>query len=318
MRAVTYESYGPLENLTLCDVSAPAPGPGELVVDVLRAALNPKDSFFRKGRFALISGRTFPKRSGADFAGIVRTSRSPHFAAGDRVFGALDEWTFRRGTLADQVCVTDQEAARLPAGVSYDDAAAIALTGLTALQALRDIAKVEHGARVWIHGASGGVGTVAIQIARLLGAEVTTTSSAANLALCTDLGARLALDYRAEPVSRLRGTVDVVFDVFGDLISREVASVFDKRGVFISTVPTAKRLVLDVTTRLSRVQRRLVVVKPRRADLTQLGTWLANGELRAVIDSRFPIAQVHDAFRRLESKRTRGKIIVELKDDDES
>ena len=204
--------------------------------------------------------------------------------------------------------VSDQEAARIPEGVSDDDAAAVSLVGLTALQALRDIAHLKRGARVWIHGASGGVGTIAIQIARTLGAEVTTTSSATNLALCTELGAHRAFDYREAPAAKLRGAIDVVFDVFGNLKLDEI----DGRGICVSTVPSPKRAVLEIATRWSRLQERLIVAKARRVDLEQLGAWLASRTIRSVIDSRFPLSRVHEAFRVLESKRARGKVLVEI------
>jgi NADPH:quinone reductase-like Zn-dependent oxidoreductase len=313
MRALTYAAYGPIENLRETDVEAPAARRGQLIVDVTRAALNPKDALFRKGKFALVSGRHFPKRCGLDYAGVVRVSHSPHFQVGDRVFGALQEWTLRRGTLAEQVCVSDEEAAHIPSGVSDDDAASIALCGLTALQALRDLAHVKPGTRVWVHGASGGVGTLAVQIAHALGAMVVTTSSDANLGLCTSLGAHEALDYTHDVTGQLAGRIDVVFDVFGNLRVDRVRGVFAARGVYISTVPSAQRAVLEVFTRRARIQQRLVVVKPRRADLTLLASWLAQGTLHAVIDRRFAWAEVHDAFRVLESKRARGKLVIEVR-----
>jgi NADPH:quinone reductase-like Zn-dependent oxidoreductase len=312
MQALTYVAYGPVENLSVSEVSAPVPRRHELIVDVNRAALNPKDALFRKGKFSALSGRSFPKRCGLDFAGVVRESRSPHFVCGQRVFGALDEWRFRRGTLAEQVCVSDQESAPLPDGVSDDDAAAIGLVGLTALQTLRDIARLEPAARVWIHGASGGVGTAAVQLARKLGAIVTTTSSASNRGLCLALGAHRALDYAQTPVAELQASIDVVFDVHGNLRINDVSSVFPGTGRFITTIPSARHALLELVTRWSRIQRRLIVVRPRRSDLVQLGAWLSDGTLRAVIDSRFPLARAHDAFRLLESKRARGKILVEI------
>jgi NADPH:quinone reductase-like Zn-dependent oxidoreductase len=312
MQAVVYDAYGSVEQLVLRDLPAPIPRRGELVVQVRCAALNPKDALFRKGRFRLLSGRRFPKRCGLDFAGLVVDSRSPHFAAGERVFGALDEWTFLRGTLGERVCVRDHEAAALPHPVSNEAGAAIALAGLTALQALRDIARLRAGARVLIHGASGGVGTAAIQVARRLGAEVVTTSSGLNLELCRGLGAARALDHATDPLANLTGQLDVVFDVFGNLTPPRVRPLFAARGVLVSTVPSVSRFVRDRLTRLARVQERLVVVRPRRADLAQLARWLEEGALKPVIDSRFPLSKVQDAFRLLESRHARGKIIVEI------
>ena len=312
MRAVFYDSYGPIERLQLGDMHVARPRAGELVVRVTRAALNPKDALFRKGRFRVVSGSRFPKRCGLDFAGVVEESRSAHFEAGQRVFGMLDEWRFRRGSLAERVVCRDIEAAQLPDGVSDETGAGAALAGLTGLQALRDIGRLEPGKRVLIHGASGGVGTFAIQIARLLGAEVHTTSSERNFELCRRLGSSQTWDYAAPALAESRPQYDVIFDVFGNLAFSTVRPWISRPGMLISTVPGAGRLARDLLSRFAQVQRRLVIVRPRRADLEQLASWLATGQLATVIDSRFPFARVHDAFRVLESKRARGKIIVEI------
>lgn len=311
MRAVTYDEYGPIDRLQIREVPDPKPGRGEILVSVRFAALNPKDAVFRRGRFARVSGRKFPKFCGLDYAGSVVASRSPHFSVGQRVFGALNEWRFLRGTLAERVCVRDHEAALLPSGVAEEAAAAIALTGLTALQALRDIGRVQAGARVLIHGASGGVGTAAIQIARALGTDVVTTSSARNLELCTRLGASDARDYADQPFAALP-RMDVVFDAFGNLSRADIVTILVGGGVYIGTIPTLARLVRDRLTRWRFIQERLVVVRPRRIDLELLSGWLQDGTVSPVIDSRYPLSQVHDAFRVLESKRARGKIVIEV------
>jgi NADPH:quinone reductase-like Zn-dependent oxidoreductase len=311
VQALVYDAYGAIEELELRDVPSPLPRRGELMVEVRRAALNPKDAIFRKGRFRVISGRRFPKRCGLDFAGVVVESRSPHFQPGQRVFGALDEWTFARGTVAQHLVVRDSEAGLLPSTVSDEAGAATALAGLTALQALRDIARVGSGTRLLIHGASGGVGTLAIQIGRILGASVVTTSSEKNFGLCARLGASKTLDYR-EPFLQLARPVDVVFDVFGNLGGESARAALRPPGVFVSTVPTLRRLLEDRLTRWSAIERRLVVVHPNREDLGLVARWLEDGTLEAIIDCRFPLARAHDAFRVLESKRARGKVIVEI------
>jgi NADPH:quinone reductase-like Zn-dependent oxidoreductase len=193
MRALQYDAYGPVERLTLRDTPSPRPAAGPLV-RVTVAALNPKDALVRKGKFKVLSGRRFPKHCGVDFAGVVEAPYGD-LRADDAVFGALSEWRFARGTLAEFVAPRAAEMARIPVGVAEADAAAVALVGLTALQALRDVARAGRGTSVLINGASGGVGTVAVQIARILGARVTTVSSAATAALCRSLGADETLDY---------------------------------------------------------------------------------------------------------------------------
>ncbi|MFO0584344.1 MAG: NAD(P)-dependent alcohol dehydrogenase [Anaeromyxobacter sp.] len=310
MKALQFDAYGPIERLVLRDVPPPRPRGGPLV-RVRAAALNPKDALFRKGRFRLLSGRRFPKFTGVDFAGTVEV---PHgeLRAGDAVFGALHEWTFARGTLAELVAPRAAEVARLPPGVDPAHAAAIALVGLTALQALRDLARVGPGAEVLVNGASGGVGTAAIQLARLLGARVTTVSSDATAALCRSLGAAETAGYGELEGLLASGRFDAVFDVFGNLRFARARGALRRRGVFVSTVPSPRRLLREVASRLSRHEERLVVVRPNRADLDALGAWLQAGALRAVVDGRFPLAAHAEAFRRLESKHAHGKLVIDV------
>jgi NADPH:quinone reductase-like Zn-dependent oxidoreductase len=312
VKAITYTSYGPLDRLEATEVARPEPGNREILVRVTRAALNPKDAVFRSGRYKILSGSRFPKRCGVDFAGFVEATRSPYFRVGQRVFGMLDELTYRRGTFAEFVACRDHEAAPLPDQVSEEAGAAAALVSLTALQALRDIGRAGRDSRVLVHGASGGVGTVAIQIARLLGAEVDSTSSPRNFDLCRSLGAARTWDYASTALQEARPHFDVVFDVFGNLRFESVRPALQPRGVFITTIGTAGRIARDVLTRLSPVPRRIVAVRARRKDLEQVASWLESGALRAIIDSRFPIERVREAFRVLESKRARGKIVIEV------
>src|SRR5262249_15748374 len=285
MRALQYDAYGPVERLSLREVPPPRPAAGPLV-RVTVAALNPKDALFRKGKFKLVSGRRFPKYCGVDFAGVVDAPYGD-LRAGEAVFGALSELRYERGTLAELVAPRAAEVERIPAGVAEVDGAAGAVVGLTALQALRDMARAGRGTFVLINGASGGVGTVAVQIARILGARVTTVSSAATAALCRSLGADETLDYTQLDEALGDARFDVMFDVFGNLRFARARTSLRRRGVLISTVLTPRRLVRELVTRFSLQQERLVIAKPNRADLTQLGAWLADGQLRAVIDSRF-------------------------------
>ncbi len=320
MRALQYDAYGGIDRLTLREVPVPAVSGsrGQVQVRVVRAALNPKDALFRKGRFRVISGGRFPKWwrfpkwCGLDFAGEVTDSRSPSLAVGQRVFGALDEWRCLRGTLAESIVCEEEEVASLPAGVRFDEGAAIPLVGLTALQAFRDVARIAQGANVLINGGSGGVGTVAIQIARLLGARVTAVSSAGNLGLCRELGASEALDYARGDFLQRGDRFDCIFDVFGNLSFARARAALEASGTFVSTVPSPWRAVRDVISRWSAQKERLVVVRPNRKDLERLGGWLERGELRAVIDSRYPLEQAASAFGRVESKRARGKVLIEV------
>ena len=309
MKAIQYARYGGIDVLDLMDVEPQEPARGRIPVQVRFAALNPKDALFRKGKFRQVSGRRFPKGCGLDFSGTVLGDHAG-FTSGQRVFGALNEWTFRRGTLAEVVHVRPQELAPLSERVGFEDAAAVPLVGLTALQALRDLGAVRPGSRVLINGASGGVGTAAVQIAHILGAHITTLSSSPNLGLCKELGAHLALDYAADDLQGL--TFDAVFDVYGNLKPARVAPHLRSGGAFISTVPSLGRWMKDLLHRFTPRPQRLVIVKPNRRDLDQLGRWLASEELRSVVDMRVGLEDVARGFERLESRRTRGKITVEV------
>jgi len=313
MRAVQYRAYGSIEQLALEQAAqVPRTGTGRVLVRVTRAALNPKDFLLRAGAFRALSGSHFPKFTGLDFAGEVLESRCPSYRVGDRVFGFLNEWRGRRGTLAEVLTAERSELAHLPTGVSAEQGAAVALVGTTCLQALRDIGHVAPGAQVLIHGASGGVGTVAIQIARLLGGTVTAVSSESNRALCLRLGAAHAYTYEQLDPAHELGRFDCVFDVHGSLSVSVLRHALKPRSIFISTVPTVTRLLRSLVTRASSVQERVVMVRAREADLEQLARWLATGQLEAVIESRFALDQVHRAFEHLEGQHARGKVIIEV------
>jgi NADPH:quinone reductase-like Zn-dependent oxidoreductase len=314
-RALLYDRYGPLDVLRFGAVERPSPSRGFVRVRVRAAALNPKDIVIRAGKYRFITGHTFPKFVGSDFAGEVEEVGAGvrDLAPGDRVFGALNEWRMVRGTLAEHVLVRESECARWPEGRSFEEAAAVPICGQTALQALSNIAKVERGDRVCIHGASGGVGVFAIQVAKILGASVTTTSSAPNRAMCEALGADLALDYTRGEAFAERRRYRVVFDVFGNLSFAKVRASLEPRGVFVTTVPSARATLDALSTPLGFPRARMVVVRSRRADLEQLASWIAASRLCPVIDRVYEESEAIAAFRHLATKRARGKIVVRIR-----
>lgn len=314
MRALVYDRYGGLDVLQLRDVPVPAVRRGEVLVRVHAAALNPKDSFVRKGRFRLVSGRSFPKRVGADVAGeVVETGAGVRdLAPGTRVFGMLQEWTYRRGTVAEYVTLSASELGPMPASLSFEEAAALPLVSLTALQALRDVAKLRAGDAVCIHGASGGVGTAAIQIAIALGGVVTTTSSEGSRALCRSLGATETLDYAIDAPFSGSLRYRIVLDAFGNQSLDRVRRALTDDGVYVTTVPSARIVRASLRTLVSHPRARLVVVRPRRADLEAVTAFVEGGRLRPVIDRVVSLDDAVEGMRALETKRTRGKIVVKI------
>lgn len=312
-RALVYDRYGGLDVLAWREVSAPAPGRGEVRIAVRAAALNPKDALVRRGKFRAISGRRFPKFVGVDLAGEVEAvGAGVALEVGARVWGALEELRYLRGTVAGHVVARAHEVAAMPAALGFEEAAAIPLAGLTALQALRDLGRVAPGDEVLIHGASGGVGTLAVQLARVAGARVTTTSSAANAAWLRALGAHLALDYRADRPWAGGGRYRMIFDAFGNLSFDEVRGALARDGTYVTTVPSRRILVDAARTALAAQRARLVVVRSRPADLDHLATLVMAGALRPVLDRIVPAEDAALGLAHLETKRARGKIVVRI------
>ncbi len=309
MKAVLYDRYGGADVLTVRDVSRPArPMSGEVHVRVMAAALNPKDVLVRRGKFKLLTGWRFPRGVGYDFAGTVIAGA--RFASGTRVYGMVNGWRGR--TLAEEVVCAADECDVMPA-LSFEEAAAIPLAGQTALQAVRNIGRVCAGATVCVNGASGGVGLFAVQIAKALGAQVTTLSSARNIDLCHKWGADEALDYaRDDPFTR-PGAFDVIFDVFGNRDFARVTSSLKQHGVFIGAVPSPKILLAVLRTSFTSYKRaRLVIVRSRAADLATLRHWVEEGRLSPVVDRVYDLEEAADAQRYLETKRARGKVVVRI------
>jgi NADPH:quinone reductase-like Zn-dependent oxidoreductase len=177
MKAATFDRYGTPDVLSVDDLPDPVPRRGQVLVRVHAAALNPKDVLIRRGKFPLLDGGSFPKRVGYDWAGVVigHGAGVTAPALGARVFGMIQAWT--AGACAEQLAAHVDELAVIPDALAFEDAAAMPLASLTSLQSLRDLARLQPGDHVTIHGASGGVGVFAIPIAKALGAHVTTTSS---------------------------------------------------------------------------------------------------------------------------------------------
>lgn len=316
MRRVEIASYGGIEKLQIVERPIPKRRPEQLLIRVRAIGVNPKDVMVRKGRFAFLTGRP-PITLGHDIAGeVVEAPRGSIYRSGDAVYGMINDFSGR--AYAEYVCLSPGEIAMMPPGLSFEEAAAIPLAAQTALQALRDLGGVgqpDASKRVFIHGASGGVGTFAIQIARALGGHVTASSSAKNRGLCLELGAHSHIDYCEHPPASLRPltgeTFDVFFDVFGNQSLRAVAGALSPNGVYINTIPNGRVIREVVTSVFSAQKAKLVVVRSRSSDLDILSEMVSLGELRSVIAAVLPLSDVHEAHRLIESRRTRGKIILD-------
>jgi NADPH:quinone reductase-like Zn-dependent oxidoreductase len=319
MRAYLLEKYGDLDFVKLREVTQPVPVAGELLVEVFAAGLNPSDVKVVSGSFA---GRTlhagkFPMPLGFDFSGVVISvgegvsSRKP----GDEVFGFLP---YSRkngaGTFAEFLCVDARTVGTKPAALSHAQAAGAATAGITALQALRKTSNVQEGQTVLVNGASGGVGSYAVQIAKLLGAQVSGTASAAKAALVKSLGASQVYDYNATTISEIPGTFDVIFDVVANAAYASCAKRLKDGGTFVTLVPSASFVFGKLATLFSSKHCVFMMVQPVAGDLEQLSVWFAEGKLKPVLDETLPFAELTRGLELVRAGKVRSKIAVSMKD----
>ncbi len=312
MKQVQVHQFGGPEVLQILETEDPIPDIWDVVVQVKYASANPKDILLRKGKLKAYLSISFPLTMGQDFSGIITKvgKKVKEFKVGDRVFGMTNR--HNNGTWSELITATPNEIALMPESLSFAEAAAVPLTAQTALQALKDIAKVKRGQHVCINGASGGVGTFAMQIAKILGAEVTAISSGKNKQLCYDLGADHHIDYEGFSFEKWQANFDVFFDVFGNQNWREVKHLLLGDGWYISTVPNSKNIRDTMLSYMKLRKSRLVVVESHNEDLLILKEWIEQGKLQPVIEAEYPFYEAAKVHRRLETKRVVGKIVVKV------
>jgi NADPH:quinone reductase-like Zn-dependent oxidoreductase len=322
MKAVFARGYGPPEILRCEEVEDPVPGPGEVLIAVRAAALNMLDRHMTRGTpwfGRLFLGLRRPKdgRVGRDVAGIVEQAGPgvTRFKPGDAVFGAC------RGALAERACAGEANLAMKPANVSFEQAAGVAVAGLTALQGLRDAGRIAAGQKILVNGASGGIGTFAVQIAKAFGAEVTGVCSAANLDLVRSIGADRAIDYGKEDFTRGGPVYDMIFDIIGNRSYRACRRALAPRGILVAAGaggPDARGmgrvLIRAVAYRLlSKFTRRKLVMFMTRLkadDLAALAALMAEGKLVPVVGSSYLLAEAGKGMRDVMSGHARGKVVI--------
>jgi len=319
MKAITGSSYGPLDALERREIGVPAPGPGEVLVRVRAAAVHVGDVFAVEGHpfpVRFVTGLRRPRYGvpGLDVAGTVDAvgPQVTRFAVGDEVFGS------GIGTAAEFARARERELAPKPATLSFEEAAAIPTSALAALHGLRDAAKLTAGQRVLINGASGGVGTFAIQIAKAMGAHVTGVTSTRNVGLVRELGADAVIDYTAEDCTKQPATFDVVLDNIENRRVDELRRVLAPRGVLVLNSGTGAgglRMLLRLVTPLvrsvfSRQKMRRYLSTPNHADLVVLAELVEAGKLRPVIDRTFPLDETVAALRHVQGGHARGKVVL--------
>jgi NADPH:quinone reductase-like Zn-dependent oxidoreductase len=321
MRAVLYCSYGDPDVLAIDEIEKPTPGPAQLLVRVQAASVNPLESHFMRGEPYLMrfgNGLRKPSaiRLGVDFAGTVEAvgSEVTTFKPGDAVFGG------RNGALADYVVVAARSVVAKPANLSFSQAAAVPVAALTALQAVRDKGRVRAGQQVLVNGASGGVGTFVVQIAKSFGATVTGVSSTRNLELVRTLGADHTVDYTRGDYTRGTARYDVIIDMVGNHSLRANRGVLQPDGIYVMVGGPSGRWIAPLDRVVGMMAVRPFVSQELTffistlnvADLDTLRDLMQAGTITPVIDREYPLEQVAAALRHLETGRARGKIVVTL------
>jgi NADPH:quinone reductase-like Zn-dependent oxidoreductase len=322
MKAIVYEKYGSPDVLQFKEIAIPAPADDEVLIHVRAASANPLDWHFMRGEpwfIRLMLGLRKPKdkRLGVDVAGVVEAvgRNVTQFKPGDEVFGGC------RGAFAEHVCAKEDELALKPANLSFEQAAAVSVAALTALQGLRDKGRIQSGHKVLVDGASGGVGTFAIQIAKSFGAEVTAVCSTRNMQTARSIGADHVIDYTREDFTRNGQRYDLI------LAANAYHSIFDYRralsrsGICVKSGGKASipHMILDLLLErwLSLFGDKKTcgfITKLSKPDLLLLKELLEAGKIVPVIDRQYPLSHTAEAIRYLEEGHARGKVVIAVED----
>jgi NADPH:quinone reductase-like Zn-dependent oxidoreductase len=320
VKAIVYHEYGPPDVLRCEEIEKPTPGDSEVLLRVRAAALNPYDWHFMRGEpygIRLMSGLGKPKnkRLGADVAGVVETvGRSvTQFKPGDAVYGLC------QGAFGEYVCTAESKLVKKPDGMTFEQAASIPIAGLTALQSLRDKGKIQPGQRVLVNGASGGVGTFGVQIAKAFGANVTGVTSTRNVELVRSIGADDVIDYTKQDFTKGTQRFDLILDCVGNHSFSEYCRVLNPGGKIIGAGGKTDNWMLEPIGRMisTAVQSLFVsqkqvsiFAKMNQADLLAINELLTSGKVTPVIDRRYELDDLPEGMRYLEEGHAQGKVVI--------
>lgn len=322
MKAIVQDRYGSSDVLELREVDKPVPAGHEVLVRVHAATVNARDWHVMRGdpylaRLALGLSRPKAKIRGTDFAGRVEAVGKDvkRFHPGDEVYGEAD------GAFAEYVCASQDVVDAKPAGLTFEQAAAVPLAGNTALMGLRDQVRLQPGQQVLVNGASGGVGTFAVQMAKAFGAEVTGVCSRRNVELVKSLGADCVIDYTSEDFTRNGRRYDVVFDLVGNRSLTELRGALTPAGTLVLSGggvsdggsllgPIGLILKGQALSRFVRHRLLVLTAKPSSENLAALRELAQSGKVTPVIDRTYPLSEAAEAIRYLEMEHARAKVVI--------
>lgn len=315
MRAARYDGYGKPEVLYEGSIPVPTPRAGDVLVRVHAASVNGIDVIVRAGMLRLLTGRRFPRGTGNDFVGEVAAlaEDSTRFQVGDRVWGLMAH--NQLGSMAEFLSVPAEQLALSPSSLDSVQAAALPAVGATAIIALCEIAKLKPGERLLVRGGSGGVGSVAVQLGRALGANITALASSSSLDFVRQLGANRVFDYATTQPAEL-GTFDVILDTVGSQTSA-YRRLLGPHGRMIAISPDPKRpvcffLYLLASTLYGKRRVRFFSAKPRAKVMAELTSYVESGAIWPIVDTVYPLSEIAAAHRALEKGGRRGKQVVRM------
>jgi NADPH:quinone reductase-like Zn-dependent oxidoreductase len=329
MKAIYYDRYGSPDNLTLKEVPKPVPKDNEVLVRVYAASINSWDWDMILGEFAFtrLWGLFKPKHKilGSDIAGRVESvgSAVKKFKPGDEVYGDIVEHGW--GGFAEYACAREHELAFKPASMSYEQASAIPQAGLLALQGIRDFGKLQKGQHILLNGAGGGVGTIGVQIAKMLGGEITVVDKADKLTLLKTLGADHVIDYHKEDFTNNGLKYDLIVDVVANRPIFRYKNALAPGGLFVMIGGTTSSILQMMTLGSIVSQMKKIFARPsdRRLEmmrykpghgLDDMSTFFVEGKVIPVIDKVFPLTDTADAFRYFARGSYKGKVVIKIVD----
>lgn len=311
MKAVAFDRYGSAEELQYRELEKPIAKSNELLVRVRASSVNPVDWKIRQGHLQLLTGFNFPRIVGSDISGVVvEVGREvTQFQPGDEVYTFLNP--ISGGACAEYAVVPESSAAIKPKNITHAEAAGVPIAGLTALQALRDLGQIQAGNKVLINGASGGVGTFAVQVAKAMNAEVTGVSSTKNIEFIKSLGADFVLDYAEVDFTHQTDKYDIILDAVGTKTFGECEKVLQPEGVYISTLPSLDNLAPMVTSWfISGKKAKLIVANANTSDLGALRELIESDKVEPIVDRTYSLQEVAAAHAYSETGRAIGKIAI--------
>ncbi|MEG4854914.1 NAD(P)-dependent alcohol dehydrogenase [Microcoleus sp. B5-D4] len=311
MKAVAFDRYGSAEELQYRELSKPIAKSNELLVRVRASSVNPVDWKIRQGHLQLLTGFNFPRIVGSDISGVVvEVGREvTKFQPGDEIYTFLNP--INGGACAEYAAVPESDAAFKPKNITHAEAAGVPIAGLTALQSLRDLGQIKAGNKVLINGASGGVGTFAVQVAKAMNAEVTGVCSAKNREFVKSLGADFVLDYAEIDFTQQTDKYDIILDAVGTRTFAECEKVLQAEGIYISTLPSFENLAPMLTSWfISGKKAKFILANANPSDLEALRELIESDKVEPIVDRTYSLQEVAAAHAYSETGRAIGKIAI--------